>query len=99
MSNKIEQKQIDAWKAQHGEIFSVDFTDGKIAYLKKPTRKILKAAMAKMQTDPMSFAERILTDCWLGGDDEVKTNDDYFFGAAEQLEGLMEVKKAELKKL
>lgn len=97
--SKVDQKQIDAWKAQHSEIFKLEFEDGKEAYLKKPSRKILKAAMSKMQTDPLSFVERILTDCWLGGDDEVKTEDLYFFGAAEQLEGLMETKKAELKKL
>lgn len=97
--SKVDQKQIEAWKAAHGEIFTIEFEDGKAAFLKKPSRKILKAAMAKMQTDPLSFVERILTDCWLGGDEEVKTDDAYFFGAAEQLEGLMENKKAELKKL
>lgn len=96
--SKVDQKQIDAWKAQHGEIFKLEFED-KAVFLKKPNRKILKAAMSKMQSDPLSFVERILTDCWLGGDEEVKTDDAYFFGAAEQLEGLMESKKAELKKL
>ncbi len=97
--SKTDQKQIDAWKQEHGEIFKLEFEDGKEGFLKKPSRKILKAAMAKMQTDPLSFVERILTDCWLGGDEQVRTDDDYFFGAAEQLEGLMETKKAELKKL
>ncbi|AYO58188.1 hypothetical protein CO230_08675 [Chryseobacterium sp. 6424] len=97
--SKITDKQIEDWKAAHGEIFKLEFEDGKEGFLKKPSRKILKAAMAKMQTDPLSFVERILTDCWLGGDELVRTEDAYFFGAAEQLEGLMENKKAELKKL
>lgn len=97
--SKITEKQIEEWKAAHGEIFKLEGEGGKEAFLKKPNRKILKAAMAKMQTDPLSFVERILTDCWLGGDEEMKTDDSYFFGCAEQLEGLMEHKRVELKKL
>lgn len=96
---KVTQEQVDSWKKQHGEIFLIAFEDGKEAYLKKPDRKVLSFAMTKMQTNPLGFAETILNQCFIGGDDEVKTNDNYFFGAASQLEGLMEVKTAELKKL
>ncbi len=100
MTNKIvTQEQIDAWKKQHGEIFLISFDDGKEVYLKKPERKVLSLAMSRMQTNPLGFAETILTQCFIGGDDEVKTNDSYFFGAAAQLEGLIETKQAELKKL
>lgn len=96
---KVTQEQVDSWKKQHGEIFLIAFEDGKEAYLKKPDRKVLSFAMTKMQTNPLGFAETILNQCFIGGDDEVKTNDNYFLGAASQLEGLMEVKTAELKKL
>lgn len=90
---------IEEQKKKHGEIFSISFEDGKIAYLKKPSRQVLSLAMSKMQTNPLAFAETILNQCFIGGDEEVKNNDTYFFGAAAQLEGLMEVKTAELKKL
>jgi hypothetical protein len=95
----VTQEQIDAWKKKHGEIFVISFEDGKEAYLKKPDRKVLSFAMTKMQTNPLGFAETILGQCFLGGDKEVQTDDNYFLGAASQLEGLMEVKAAELKKL
>jgi hypothetical protein len=56
-------------------------------------------AMTKMQSNPLGYAEVILNQCFLGGDEEVKTNDDYFFGAAAQLEQMIEAKNAALKKL
>jgi hypothetical protein len=93
------QDQIDAWKKKYGEIFVISFEDGREVFLKKPDRKVLSLAMSKMQTNPLGFAETILNQCFIGGDQEVKTDDSYFFGAASQLEGLMEVKTAELKKL
>ncbi len=96
---KVTQEQIDAWKKKHGEIFVLSFEDGKEAYLKKPDRKVLSFAMTKMQTNPLAFAEVILNQCFIYGDEEVKSSDSYFFGAAAQLEGLIETKQAELKKL
>lgn len=89
---------IEELKKKHGEIFLIEFEDKK-AYLKKPSRQVLSLAMSKMQTNPLGFAETILNQCFIAGDEDVKTNDAYFFGAAAQLEGLMEVKTAELKKL
>lgn len=86
-------------KKKHGEIFKLEFEDGKEAYLKKPDRKIMSYAMTKMQSNPLGYAEVILNQCFLGGDEEVKTNDDYFFGAAAQLEQMIEAKNAALKKL
>jgi len=79
--------------------FLLDFEDGKEAFLKKPDRKIMSYAMTKMQSNPLGYAEVILNQCFLGGDEEVKTNDDYFFGAAAQLEQMIEAKNASLKKL
>lgn len=95
----VTQDTIDTWKKKHGEIFLISFEDGKEVYLKKPDRKVLSLAMSKMQSNPLGFAETILNQCFIGGDEEIKTNDNYFFGAAAQLEGLIETKQAELKKL
>lgn len=98
-SAKVSQEQIDAWKKAHGEVFKIQFEDGKEVFLKKPDRKVLSYAMTRAQNNPLGFAEVILVQCFLGGDEDVKSNDDYFLGASAQLEGLMEVKAAELKKL
>jgi hypothetical protein len=96
---KVNQKQIDTWKKKYGDIFKIDFEDGKEVFLKKPDRKVLSLAMTKAQTNPLGFAEVILNNCFLGGDADVKTDDNYFLGASAQLEKVMEVKSAEIKKL
>ncbi len=94
---KITKEQINNWKQQHGEVFEVA-VDGKKGYLKKPDRKTLSYAMTNAQTNPLGFAEVVLENCWLGGDEDIKTNDGLFFAAAGQIDKLIEIKEAELKK-
>ena len=47
----------------------------------------------------MKFNEIVLNQCWIAGDEEIREDDDYFLAACPVLEGLMESKQAELKKL
>jgi hypothetical protein len=96
--NKASKEQIQEWKKKHGEVFEVVVGD-KVCYLHKPTRKILSFAFTKAQNDPLATAEVILENCWLGGDEEIKTDDDYFLGANSQIDKIIEVKEAEIKKL
>ncbi len=96
---KVTQEQIQEWKKKHGDIYCISFDDGKETYIKKPDRKTVSLAMTKMQTNPLAYAEVILNQCFVGGDESFRTNDEYFFGASAQLEQIMEVKSAEIKKL
>lgn len=96
---EVTTQEIQNWKKQYGDIFLISFEDGKKVYLKKPDRKTLSYAMTRMQNNPLGFAETILNNCFIGGDQEVKTEDSYFLGAASQLEAMVETKQAELKKL
>jgi hypothetical protein len=97
-SKEVTQAQIDEWKAKYGSVFCIE-VDGKKVYLKKPDRKVLSAAAVTGKSDPMKYNEILLTNCWLGGDDEIKTNDELFLGVCGQLSGIIEIKEAELKKL
>ncbi len=96
---KITKEQIQEWKKKYGDIYCIGFDDGKETYIKKPNRKTVSLAMTKMQTNPLAYAEVILNQCFIGGDESFRTNDAYFFGASAQLEQIMEVKSAEIKKL
>ena len=98
MSAQITQEQIDAWKAKYRDIFKITVED-KVAYLKKPDRKVLAAATAASTTNPMKFNEVVLNNCWIGGDEDIKTEDSYFLGASAKLNELIEIKNAELEKL
>ena len=95
---KATQEQIEGWKKQYGMVFQVT-VDDKIAYLRKPDRQIIAYGLTKVSTDPLGFNEVILKNCWIAGDEEIKTNDDYFMAVSAQLEQIMEVKTADIKKL
>ncbi|MCK8143209.1 hypothetical protein MW871_15065 [Flavobacterium sp. I-SCBP12n] len=97
-SGQASLEEIDAWKAKHGEIFAIVVED-KIGYLRKVDRKTLSFASTVGTKDPMKFNEIILTNCWLGGDEELKNNDDYFLAVSGTLSQLIVVKEAELVKL
>lgn len=67
------------------------------AYLKKPSRKVISMATAVGGKDPIRFGELILENCWLGGDECIKTNDDLFLAANAILGNLIKIKTATLK--
>ena len=91
-------EQIAEWKKKHGDVFELTVED-KTCILRKPTVKDLSAATAVGQKDPFAFNRIILTNCWLAGDEEIKTNDDYFLAVSGKLGEIIEIKEAEIKKL
>ena len=95
---KITQDQIDNWKIAHGDVYHIVVED-KECYLKAPDRKTLSYASTVGTTDAMRFNDIILKECWLAGDEEIKTIDAYFLGVSTQLDKVCEFKKAELVKL
>ena len=101
METKVEktiEQKISVWKAKHGDVFQVE-VDGRVAYLKRPDRKVLGAAAVTGKSDPMKYNEVILNNCWLEGDEEIRTNDAMFLGVSAQLAEIIEIKEATLKKL
>lgn len=94
----ITPEQIEAWKKKHGDVFCVTVGD-KVVYLKRPDRKVLGAAAVVGKNDPMKYNEILLNNCWLAGDEDIKTDDALFLGVSAKLGELVEIKEAELKKL
>ena len=92
------QEQIDAWKKQHGDIFEFKVGEDKYAYLKKPDRKTMGLASA-LQANPVRSNEAILKGCWIGGDEEIQSDNDLFASIQGQLGILIDVKAVEVKKL
>lgn len=96
--SEVTPEIIEEWKKQFGSVFQVD-VDGHIAYLKKPDRKTISMATTIGGKDPIKFSELMLNNCWLAGDDVIKTDDELFLAVAGKLAELIELKEAELKKL
>ncbi|MCD8080192.1 MAG: hypothetical protein LUF04_07215 [Bacteroides sp.] len=91
-------EQISEWKKKHGSIFRIE-TEGHVCYLHKPTRKNISYASAAGKSDPLKFNELILRDCWVGGSEEIRTDDELFLAASGVLDQLIEIKQASLEKL
>ena len=94
----VTKEQIKQWKAKYKEVFVLR-VDDKVAYLRTPDRATLSYASTLATKDPMKFNEAILTNCWLGGDEEIKTDDALFLSASSKLGELIQNKEATLEKL
>ena len=95
---KLSQEEIAKLKNQHGEIFALKVGNS-ICYLRKPTRKSLGYASVAGKDNPLKFNEVILNDCFLAGDETIKTDDTKFLSASSKLSEIIEVVDAELEKL
>lgn len=94
---EITQEKIEGWKKQHGDIYLIEVED-KACVVRKPNRKDLSFVML-LKDDPIKFNETLLNNLWVDGDEELKTNDDYFLAVSSQLGELLQIKEASLKKL
>jgi hypothetical protein len=82
---KINEKQIQEWKETYGDVWKFP-VDDKVCYLREPKMQDFKRAFGAMQkSGEVSFGEEMLSALWLGGDMEIRTNDDYFFPARKEL--------------
>lgn len=95
---QASDEQIQEWKDKNGEIFSIK-VEGHVCYLRKPSRKAISFASVAGKVDPLKFNETLMRECWLGGSEEVRKNDDLFLAASGVLDQIIEVKEAELEKL
>lgn len=95
---KVTKEQIADWKKKYGDVFKIS-VDGKVCYLHKPDRKTLSYASSVGQKDPIKFNEIMIKNCWIAGDEEIKTDDSLFLAVSEKLADVVETKEAELEKL
>lgn len=97
---KVTKEQIAEWKKKFGDIYQYNTDDGQYGcYLRKPSRLTLSRAGSVASTDPLKYSEVIISDCWLGGDEQIKSDDSYFLGLSKMLGELVEIKEGTLKKL
>jgi len=93
---KVTKEQIKEWKAKYGDLFEVT-VEGKTCILRKPNRKDL--SYASVVKDLIKVVETLLNRLWLGGDEEIKTDDELFMATVNVMEDVLKVKEAEIKKL
>ena len=96
--NHIEKVVADL-KKKHGikEVFVIE-ADGKIGFVKRPSRDQLAYAMTLAQSNPLGMAEEILKSGWLAGDEDLITVDKYFLSISQQIDDLIETTSVAIKK-
>ena len=94
----VTKQQTQEWKKQYCDVYVLNI-EGKKAYLRTPDRNTLSYASTLATKDPLKFNEVVLNNCWLGGDEEIKTDDTLFLAASSKLPDLIQIKEATLEKL
>lgn len=98
---EVTEKQIESWKKQHGEVYELNIpleNDKVTCYLRKPDRKTIAYALSVRDTNPLKAKEIVLENCFLAGDERIKTDDELFLSACTVLDEMIVVRVAELKK-
>jgi hypothetical protein len=95
---KIDDKQINEWKEKHGSVYELPVED-KVAYLREPKMQDFKRAFTAMQNNgDLAFGEEMINLLFIGGDEEIKTNDDYFLPARKEIKEFFNFDEAEITK-
>lgn len=97
-------EQIAQWKAEHKDVYELyavdpDTKQAHKAYIRNPKRKELSYATQVSKNNPFGMSETILKECWLGGSKEVCSNDAMFMGVSSQLDEIIQIADASIKKL
>jgi hypothetical protein len=97
--SKATQEQINEWKAKYGGVSELP-VDDKTGYLRDPNMQDFKRAFTAMQKGgDIAFGEEMLSALWVGGDEIIKTQDEYFLPARKELIGFFNYPDAIVKSL
>lgn len=100
--DKPTPEDIAGWKEKYGaeKVFEITSDDKtKVCYLRKPGRLDLDYAAKAGEQGAFKFNEALMKQCWLGGDEEMITDDDYFLDNCNLLGEFVKRGQATLKKL
>jgi len=97
LTGQATDEQIQGWKDQNkAGIYAIE-VDGLIGYFKNPGRNELNYAMSQASAErALDMYEALAEKTFIGGCEEVMTDDQNFFGIVQQLKTKMEGKKATL---
>tara|TARA_R100001015_G_C4531229_1_gene97572 strand:+ start:209 stop:475 length:267 start_codon:yes stop_codon:yes gene_type:complete len=86
------------------ETYTIEVEDKKCV-ISKPDRKVMGLVLPKLfpmlgdeKQDMLGAGEIILKTCWVSGDEEIRTVDEYILAASLQCVSLIEMKTASIKK-
>jgi autonomous glycyl radical cofactor GrcA len=96
---KISKEQIAAWKEEYKDIYQLSSADGKVGYVFDPTAKfsVMKMIAAVTPNGQTAVTDAILNNCWLGGDEEIRTIQAYKNELDDQIDEIFNIPDYEIK--
>lgn len=98
-TEEVNEAQIAKWKEQFSGVFAYVSIDGKKAYFRTPTRQEIEAANSVAASKPIESNAILAKATFLAGDEEVISEDKYFYGLSEHLKGIIKKVSGELTEL
>ena len=73
--------------------------DGKQCVISIPDRECVNNAIRKARSMPLAMPSYVIKQCWVEGDEGVKTSIGHIYGAMDAIDDLIDTKKSEIKNL
>lgn len=96
--SEVTPEVIKSWKSEYGKVMKYE-AEGKVAYFREPDIKTLDASAAMATTNPIRSNEIMAKACFLGGDEDIITEQKYFLGFMDHLKKLINKVEGEFSEL
>lgn len=93
------KEQIKKYKGEHGTLYRYTADDGKSCLLRSPDLNILDACRTVSGGSSIKFDKALVENCWVDGDEELKTVDKYQMGLFDWLGGIIQKVDGQLEEL
>jgi len=94
-----KQTIIKEYKNKFGHVFKYTSKDGKSCLLRNPDLKIIDACRTVSGGSSVKFDKALVDNCWLEGDEELRTNDEYTMGLFDWMGGIIKKVDGQLEEL
>ncbi len=97
LQGQATEQQIAEWKKKHKYgIYAIE-AEGYVAYFKNPGRAELNCAMSRADREkPLDIYEELGRLTFIGGSEEILSDDQIFIGVCQEIKVKLDGKKAQL---
>lgn len=100
---KPDAQTIADWKEKHNckNIIVLKTEDDLVCYLRDPLDdlKVMKLAFTALQKSKFNYVNVIMANCWIEGDEEMKTEPQYVNYLADKIDEITEIPDAQVHKV
>lgn len=96
---EFTKEQIKGYKTKHGKVFRYKSKDGKSCILKAPDLEVIDACRVIANGSSVKFDKAMVDNCWIDGDEDIRTVSKYQLGLFDWLGGIIEKVDGELEEL